>query len=204
MMAPAQETPGELDPAGAVDERTPPLPGGRTPAVLPVRVYHQPAKMSVAVVVVYLALVGVLLAVYVHGTTYLTYALVLPVLALLILLYLARYLSTRYRIDLREIAALRLFGSVRVPLSRVVGIRPANLRDLAPVGLFGTWGWRGRVWCASVGTIDTVSTHSEGLLITGGAVPLFISPDDPIAFQRELSRRTRTARPGQLLDEPAR
>lgn len=196
-----QEPPLEPSGGGSAGAFPAATAGGSPPTGPRVRIYSQPARMSASVIGVYVALAGLLLVVYVHGTTYLTYGIVLPLLALLILLYLGRYLSTRYRIDDRDLAALRLFGSVRIPLTRVAGIRPANLRELAPVGLFGTWGWRGRVWCPSVGTIDTVSTHSEGLLVSGGRVPLFISPDDPVAFQRELSRRTRTARPGEPLEE---
>ena len=168
-----------------------------------VRSYQMPARISTAVIVVYLVLIGLLLAVYFHGTTYVASAVVLPGLALLLLVYLVRYVSTRYRITERELAALRLFGSLRIPLARISTIRPADLRLLAPVGLFGTWGWRGRVWCPSVGTIDTVSTHSAGLLISGGPVPLFVSPEDPAGFQKELSRRIRTDRPGATPDAPA-
>ena len=39
---------------------------------------------------------------------------------------------------------------------------------------------------------DAIYTDSRGLLVTGGSVPLFLSPHDPTAFARELSRRVRS------------
>jgi hypothetical protein len=50
------------------------------------------------------------------------------------------------------------------------------------------------------GTFDTVHTTSDGLLVTGESVPVFISPRDPEGFQRELSRRVRSVNGGVGID----
>lgn len=114
------------------------------------------------------------------------------VLAGLLVVFLARYLSTRYWLDTDHLTAWRLFGSRRVPFERIRRIEFGNLRDLAPVGFFGSWGWRGRMWSPLLGKFDSVYTVSNGLVVSGGEVPLFISPKDAEGFARELSRRVRS------------
>ncbi|HYK93323.1 MAG TPA: PH domain-containing protein [Thermoplasmata archaeon] len=114
------------------------------------------------------------------------------ILAALFLIFLARYLSTRYWLDSGRLVAWRLFGSRHVPYEHVRRIEYGNLRDLGPVGFFGSWGWRGRMWSPVIGRFDSVYTTSNGLVVTGGPVPLFISPHDPRDFARELSRRVRS------------
>jgi hypothetical protein len=106
---------------------------------------------------------------------------------------LARYLSTTYRIDDRDLRAWRILGGRRVRLEEVRRIEYASLRELSPTGLFGAWGWRGRMWSPMIGRFDSVHTEAAlGLLVTAGDVPLYISPRDPQRFARELSRRVRS------------
>lgn len=107
---------------------------------------------------------------------------------------LARYLSTHYRIDELHLVGAKLLGGVRVRLDQVRRIEYTSLRDLAPsAGLFGAWGWRGRMWSPVIGRFDAIYTDSAiGLLVTAGGVPVYISPRDPAAFARELSRRVRS------------
>jgi 4-amino-4-deoxy-L-arabinose transferase-like glycosyltransferase len=177
--------------ASAVSE--PPSDESREPGPL---LYRRPAAHSWGVIGIYLGLALLLTWVYSQGSSDLTSASVALGLIVVVLVYLARYLSTRYRIDDTWLIAWRLFGSRRVRLSRVRKIQRVSLRSLGPVGFLGTWGWRGRVWSSIVGTFDTVHTVSDGLLVTGGGVPLFISPVDPDDFQRELSRRARSVNGG--------
>ncbi len=145
---------------------------------------------SVAVIGLYLVLVGLL--VYLNTGTAYAYPGVPLLLAAILLVYLARYLTTRYVLDAETLSALRLFGSRRVRLEEVRNIEFANLRDLGPIGLFGTWGWRSRVFSPVLGPFDAIHTDSRGLLVTVGRVPLFVSPRDPPGFARELSRRARS------------
>jgi hypothetical protein len=110
-----------------------------------------------------------------------------------LLVALARYLSTSYRIDDRELRAWRILGGRRVRLEEVRAIEFASLRDLSPGGFFGAWGWRGRMWSPIIGRFDSIHTDAAlGLLVTAGDAPLFISPRDPAGFARELSRRVRS------------
>jgi hypothetical protein len=166
-----------------------------------VQVYSRAAVQSVGVVIFYSGLVLLLLFVYYRGAANLLSSYVVPGLIVVLLLYLARYTSTRYRMDDRTLLARRLFGSRRMRLDRIRKVQRANLRDLGAVGFIGTWGWRGRVWSPVVGVIDTVHTGSDGLLVTGSGVPVFISPPSPDEFQAELSRRVRSANGGVALDE---
>jgi hypothetical protein len=117
-----------------------------------------------------------------------------PTLALLALtvFFLARYLSTFYELDPAALRARRILGSRTVAYEEVRKIEYASLRELGPVGMFGSWGYRGRMWSPIIGSFDAIYTESSGLLVTAGAVPLFISPKDPPAFARELSRRVRS------------
>lgn len=152
-----------------------------------------PATVSVGVVVFYLILIAVIASL---GAYRLTSPLVAEVLVAALILYLGRTLSTRYSLTARTFGALRLFGSRRIPIEEVRHVERGNLRELAPVSFIGSWGWRGRMWSPRIGPFDTVHTVSEGLLVSGGdRVPVFISPKDPDAFVRELSRRVRSYRP---------
>jgi hypothetical protein len=152
-----------------------------------------PARYSVGIVVFYLVLIG---AITYLGTYHLTNLFVAEVLDAALIIYLGRYLSTRYWMNSRYFAARRLFGSRRIPLDEIRHVAPANLRDLAPVSFIGSWGWRGRMWSPQIGPFDSVQTASEGLLVSGGdGVPVFISPKDPDALVTELSRRVRSFHP---------
>lgn len=108
------------------------------------------------------------------------------------LFFLLRYLLTQYRLDGVQLVAWRPLGARRVPLESVRRIEYANLRDLGPIGMFASWGYRGRMWSPLLGPFDAIYTDSRGLLVTAGAHPLFISPKDPERFARELSRRVRS------------
>ena len=121
-----------------------------------------------------------------------TFPFINEVLAALFVIFLVRYTSTRYRLDADRLHAWRAFGSRTVPYESVRRIVYANLRELGPVSYIGSWGWRGRMWSPFVGKFDSIYTVSSGLMIFAGAVPLFISPKDPPAFARELSRRVRS------------
>ncbi len=138
----------------------------------------------------------VLVLVYINGRSgsYFLYPQVPLFLALVIAVYLARYLSTYYVLDSEYLYARRLFGSRRERIASIHRIRLASLRDLSPVGIFGSWGWRGRMWSPtpSVGSFDTVHTIAGGVLVGGEGVPMFLSPRDPAGFARELSRRVRS------------
>ncbi len=116
------------------------------------------------------------------------------VIGIFLVASLGRYLSTSYRVDDTSLSAWRVLGGRRVRLDEVRKIEYASLRDLAPTGgLLGSWGWRGRMWSPVVGRFDSIYTDaSRGLLVSAGDVPLYISPRDPEAFARELSRRVRS------------
>jgi hypothetical protein len=118
----------------------------------------------------------------------------LLLVALLVAVFLVRYVSTRYRMDADRLSALRLFGSRTIPLEAIHRIELANLRELSPTGFFRGWGWRGRMWSPAVGLFDSVHTVSAGVLVYAGPVPLFVSPKDPMGFVTELSRRVRSYR----------
>jgi hypothetical protein len=120
------------------------------------------------------------------------YVWVEPFLVAVLLLLLARYLSTVYTIDDATLRASRILGGRRVRLDEIRAIEFASLRDLSPVGFFGSWGWRGRMWSPRVGTFDAIYTDTSGLLVTVGGIPLFVSPKDRDAFAIELSRRVRS------------
>lgn len=113
-------------------------------------------------------------------------------LTVLLVFLLVRYLSTRYTIDEEYLRAWRLLGGQKVKLAEVHRIEVSALRDLSPTGFYGAWGWRGRMWSPSIGPFDSIHTEPIGLLVTGGAHPLFISPRDVPSFARELSRRVRS------------
>ncbi len=115
-----------------------------------------------------------------------------PFLGAVILLFLARYLTTLYTIDGTYVRAWRILGGQKVRLKDIRKIEFGSLRELSATGFFAAWGWRGRMWSPRVGKFDSIHTDSYGLLITGGTVPLFISPNDADAFAEELSRRVRS------------
>ena len=135
----------------------------------------------------------VLLAVILYRTTVLAWWAVW-VIFFLLLGSLVRYLSTHYRIDDVYLVASKFLGGVRIRLDQVRRIEYAALRDLAPSsGMFGAWGWRGRMWSPLIGRFNTVYTDSaQGLLVTAGTFPLYLSPRHPEEFARELSRRVRS------------
>ena len=177
--------------------REAPGPAGESRALRPVP-FRMPARLSVGIVVFYLILIGALTYL---GTYRITNPLVAEVLVAALIIFLGRYLSTRYRLDSHTFGALRLFGSRRIPIDEIRHAAHANLRDLGPVSFLGSWGWRGRMWSAQLGSFDTVHTNSDGLLISGGdGVPVFISPQDPMAFLTELSRRVRSYHPELYLE----
>jgi hypothetical protein len=117
-------------------------------------------------------------------------------LVALTVLFLARYLSTRYVLDDVQLKATRILGGRRVPLEDVRAIEFASLRSLVPTGGLlgmGSWGWRGRMYSSTVGEFDSIFTDAaSGLMVTAGAYPLYISPKHPEEFARELSRRVRS------------
>lgn len=151
--------------------------------------YHDRGKISPWNVGAYVVLLLIILLIFRDSSAqfWVPYALIAVVLLLL-----ARYLSTRYVIDDTFLHAYRILGGRRVPLEEVRQIDYASIRDLSPVGFFGSWGWRGRMWSPRIGTFDSIYTDTFGLLVSPGELSLFISPADPAGFARELSRRVRS------------
>ncbi|MCI4345718.1 MAG: PH domain-containing protein [Thermoplasmata archaeon] len=178
-----------------------PIPGSPSGGA-PTLVYTMPAARGISVVVFYIALMFIVLAVefYSPSASYVPY--LYPLLEVLLLLFLLRYATTRYRIDGHALYAQRILGGRRVPLEEIRKIQYANLRELGPVGLSASWGWRGRGWSPVVGKMDSVATVSRGLLVSAGEIPVFISPVDAVGFRRELSRRVRSVGGGAPPDEP--
>jgi Bacterial PH domain len=157
--------------------------------------YHDWGRISWAIVGTYVFLLIVIVVVLVpSGATSLTW--VPYFLVALVLLFLVRYLTTRYRMDDTELRAMRVLGGRRVPLEEVRRIEYASLRDLAALSGFagvGSWGWRGRMWSPTIGEFDSIYTDpARGLLVTAGSHPLFLSPRHLDEFARELSRRVRS------------
>lgn len=158
-------------------------------------VYRARGQFSVAVLGVYAFLLIVLFLVVVPreppGYLWVPYVLVAA-----ILFFVARYLTTSYRIDDTHLRATRLFGGRRIALEQVRRIEYSALRDLAPTGAMaalGPIGWRGRMWSPSIGQFDSVFTEAgQGILVTAGGNPLYISPVRREEFARELSRRVRS------------
>lgn len=177
------------DPEGAAASDAP-----DAPRLDPLGRYVVRAEWSYATIVFYLVLI--VLLVYINGrsSSYILYPQVPLFLAVVIVIYLARYLSTYYVLDNDYLHARRLFGSRRIRIETVHRIRLASLRALSPVGIFGSWGWRGRMWSPlpEVGSFDSIHTVATGVLVSCDGVPLFVSPRRPADFARELSRRVRS------------
>ncbi len=152
-------------------------------------------RYSIGVVIAYLLII-VLLIVVVGPDLGSRYAWSLYFLIAVSILFLARYLSTRYSMDDYDFVAWRILGSRRIALEEIRAIEFASLRELMPTGGLlgiGAFGWRGRMYSQAIGDFDSIYTEAaRGLLITAGAYPLYISPRDPEAFARELSRRARS------------
>jgi hypothetical protein len=155
--------------------------------------FRMGGRISIAVIVTY-AILLVLLIVVVAPDAPGVYSWALYVLVGLTLVFLGRYLSTRYTIDDSHLRARTLFGGRRIPLEDVRAIEFASLRDLAPTGgFFAAWGLGGRMFSPAIGEFELVFTDAaKGLLVTAGAYPVYISPRDRDAFARELSRRVRS------------
>ncbi len=151
------------------------------------------ADLSYVTIGVYLFLLIFGIIVF-PGSGLLVYPVVGWVIVALIVLLLLRYLSTAYFLGSDDLRAFRLLGGRRIPLEEIRRIELANLRDLSPVGFFGSWGYRGRMWSPVVGKFDNTQTNSNGILVYAGEYPLFITPRDREGFVRELSRRVRSYR----------
>ncbi len=152
--------------------------------------YRQPPVLDVVVPIFYAILI---LAIVLLLPRLVTSQAAVELLTALMVLYLARQLSIFYSIDDDHLNAWRLFGWRRIPLASIRRIEGSSLRELSPTGLFGTWGWRSRLWSPQVGKLEVVHTYHRGLLIFTDEVPLFISPRDRKSFASELTRRVEAA-----------
>jgi hypothetical protein len=166
-------------------------PGPRPPSLDASGRYRAHGTISIATVVAYVIVILLLYFVVLHSS-YDTNPDLILLLILGTFFLLLRYFSTGYTIDHRYLRARRILGGRRLLLAQVRKIEFMQLRDLSPTGFFGSWGYRGRMWSPFIGSFDGVYTDPSGLLITADGVPLFISPRDPAAFARELSRRARS------------
>ncbi|HTW55214.1 MAG TPA: PH domain-containing protein [Thermoplasmata archaeon] len=170
-------------------------PAAVPPELAPDGSFRSWARISWAVVGIYLFLIVLVLAVLIPQKAS-SYVWVPYFILALLAFYLVRYLSARYRIDDEELRASRLLGGRRVPLEEIRKIEYASLRDLVPTGAMagmGSFGWHGRFHSDVIGDFDSVYTEpSRGVLVTGGPRPLYLTPRDPQAFARELSRRVRS------------
>ncbi len=157
--------------------------------------YRAWGRLSYTIIGVYLFFfVAVVLVIVPRESS--TYSWVAYLLGGIIALLLLRYVTTGYTINDTHLRAWRLLGGSRMPLDEVRRIEFSALRDLAPSAAMagsGGWGWHGRMWSPIVGNFDSIFTDpGQGILVTGGERPLYISPRDPSAFARELSRRVRS------------
>ncbi len=155
--------------------------------------YHAWGTISYTIVGTYVVLLLIVVLILGRGSAVLSWW-GSYVISGILLVALARYLSTNYRIDERYLRARRILGGVKVRLDQVRSIEYASLRDLAATGgFFGSWGWRGRMWSPVLGRFDSIYTDAaRGLLVTAGEYPLYLSPRQPDRFARELSRRVRS------------
>ena len=164
-------------------------------------VYRQRGRLSYGVIGVYVFLILILVVIFPLRSS-LAYAWAPWAVAALFVLFLARYMSTSYSIDDSYLRAWRILGGRRIPLEKVNKIEYDNLRDLGSSGgIFGSWGWRGRMWSPQIGRFDSVYTDAaHGILVTAEGMPLYISPVDVPEFARELSRRVRSYTGRLLVD----
>ncbi len=157
--------------------------------------YRARGQLSVAIIATYALLLLVIVLVLVPRIAP-SDAWVSYVLVALTVFFLVRYLSVTYTIDDEYLRAWKLLGGCRVALDEVRGLEYSSLRSLAPTGGWfgvGSWGWHGRMWSPSIGEFESVYTDpARGILVTAGALPLYISPARLEAFARELSRRARS------------
>lgn len=149
----------------------------------------------------YVVLILVVL-ILLHGGSSALYAYAPWLLAGLLILFLVRYVSTLYSLDDTHLRAWRVLGGRSVRLSDVRKIEYSSMRVLGPTGgIFGSWGWRGRMWSPELGKFDAIYTDAaRGLLVTAGDVPMYITPLDLEGFARELSRRARSYSGRLLVD----
>ncbi len=167
------------------------------------------ARLSYAVIGAYVFML-VLIVLVVGPRSRSPYSWVLYFLLVLTLLFLVRYLTTRYWMDDVHLVAWRFLGGRRIALDEIRSIEFASMRDLAPTGGtfgMGAWGWRGRMHSSTIGDFDSIYTDAAaGLLISAGAYPLYISPKHREEFARELSRRARSYSGSLLKDvgDPAK
>ena len=116
-----------------------------------------------------------------------------PAVVALLLFFLVRYVTTSYSINDTHLKAWRFPGTRRIRLDTIRRIEYSSMRDLGPTSFIGSWGWRGRMWSAAIGSFDAVYTDPvKGILVTGEGVPIYITPIDLVEFARELSRRARS------------
>lgn len=165
----------------------------------PLPVYRSGPVRAIAVPVLYVVMIVLVLVEFpaLHLESYAT-ALVIGALVV----YLLRELSVFYTIDEEALHAWRLFGWRSISLESIHKIEPVSLRDLAPVGFSGTWGWRSRLWSAQLNSsFEAIQTHHRGLIIHGEGVPLFISPRDRDAFAHALYERVQLVNPS--IEAPA-
>ncbi len=153
--------------------------------------YRVGSEISYITVGVYVVMILILFLVL-HSGTSLIYPWGLELVILVTAFFLVRLLSTYYVIDDTYLRARRIAGGRRMRLADVRKIEIIRLRDLSPTGIFGSWGWRGRMWSPRIGPFDAVYADPTGVLVTGGEEPLFVSPRHPSDFARELSRRVRS------------
>ncbi len=161
-------------------------------------IYHDRGRLSYTVIGVYAFLI-VLLFYVASQSGHAFWAIV--VVLLLFVFFLVRYISTTYSLGDTHLRAWRFFGNRRIRLDSVNRIEYGSMRDLAPTGFFGSWGWRGRMWSSEIGQFDAFYTDAaHGLLVSGEGVPIYISPIDVDEFARELSRRVRSYKGSLAVD----
>jgi hypothetical protein len=153
--------------------------------------YRAGGQLSYVTIGVYVLLLLVLYFIVLPSPA-VSYPTGIEFIILVTLFFLARYLSTSYTIDDTYLRVSRIAGGRRIRLADIRKIEYSKLRDLSPTGFFGSWGWRGRMWSPVIGPFDAVYTDPAGILVTVGAVPIFISPRRAPEFARELSRRVRS------------
>jgi hypothetical protein len=177
-------------PVGAPATETAPVPA-KLPSLDAHGRYRAGGELSYVTIGVYVVLILVLYFVVLPSPA-ISYPYGIDFVIVVALFFLARYLTTSYSIDDVHLRANRIAGGRKVALADVRKIEFVRLRDLSPTGLFGSWGWRGRMWSPVLGPFDAIYSDPTGILVTAGAVPLFISPRHLDEFARELSRRVRS------------